>query len=317
MERTLVIGTRGSRLALWQAHTVQAGLAGPSRIHVIHTSGDRFTEASLGEQGGAGFFTREIEEDLAASRIDLAVHSLKDLPVQLPPGMAFGAILPREAVNDVLLVRPEALDPNRSFPVRPGLRVGTSAHRRRALLTRFRPDLVPIPLRGNVPTRVEKALRGDCDALILARAGLVRLGHDPRPLVAFDLDPACWLPAPGQAAVAVEIRAGDTEVFDRLAALRCDRTARAVTLERQLLKTSGGGCHSAFSAWASEGGDGVTLRVGMPARGGPFAIRAFHGDTLEAARTRAEAWVLDAASDGGDATDAPLCTPARPWTLSA
>lgn len=315
-ERILKIGTRGSALALVQARQVQGLLPGPSEIVVIRTSGDRFQDVSLQDQGGVGFFTREIEEALAAWSIDLAVHSLKDLPVTLPPDMVLGAVLPRVDPGDVLLVHPDAVDPERSLPVREGLRVGTSAHRRRAFLGRYRPDLEPVAMRGNVPTRVTKALRGDCEALVLARAGVSRLRQDIAPLVPFDLNPTRWVCAAGQAAVVVECRATDQEVRERLAPLHHEPTARCIDAERRLLQASGGGCHSAFSAWASLDGDGALLHLAMPGPEGAFHLGRVRAPTLEEAVRQAESWVRAGGTPPWSRQEEEgewLCRPARPW----
>jgi hydroxymethylbilane synthase len=313
--RTLIVGTRGSALALVQAEQVRERLPVPSDVLVIRTAGDRFQEVALSEGGGTGFFTREIEEALREGRIDLAVHSLKDLPVQTPPGLRIAAILAREATSDVLLVRPDALDESRSLPVREGARVGTSALRRRALLADFRPDLVAVPLRGNVPGRVQKVVRGECDAAVLARAGLSRLGHDPAPLRAFDLNPEVWPCSPGQAAVAVEIRDGDTEVESLLFALHHEQTARCVQAERQLLLASGGGCQSAFAAWAVEEPVSASVRVAMVAADGVFRRASFFADTLTSATSAALAWVLANAPTTTEAQGEAswTCRPAQPW----
>ncbi len=293
----LKIGTRGSTLALFQANQVKAALAVPAEINIIRTSGDRFQDAALHQQGGQGFFTREIEDALTEGRIDMAVHSLKDLPVELAPGLCLGAILSRESTSDILLVRPEAVDQSRPLALAAGVRVGTSAMRRRALLRCFRPDLRAVPMRGNVPTRIKKAILGHCDALILARAGLNRLRTNPAPLVLFELNPERWICAPGQGAVAVEARAHDSPVLEVLAPLDHAHTRACVTLERELLRTSGGGCHSAFAAMAVLSQDSSMVKAAMPTSNGSFAIRSFSAANVDELAKTARQWILQGAPE--------------------
>ncbi len=294
-QRTLKIGTRGSQLALAQARLVQRGMQGPGEIVVLRTSGDRFQDVPLDQAGGVGLFTKEIERALLDGRIDLAVHSLKDLPVQLPAGLVLGAVLRREAPSDLLLVREEALAPELPLPIAPGSSVGTSATRRRALLATLREDLRPVPMRGNVPTRIRKALEGECDALLLAQAGVARLGLDPAPLRAFSLNPQIWPCAPGQAAIAVELRADDEETAARLVPLDHPPSRACVQAERSLLQASGGGCHSAFAAWASQHEQGAALQLAMLASDGQFRLARAEAGSLEEAQTQALHWIATGA----------------------
>jgi len=310
----LIIGTRGSALALYQAHLVQQHLGQAGQIEVIRTSGDRFQDVALGDKGGVGFFTTEIEEALRAGRIDLAVHSLKDLPVALAEGMVLAAVLERAEPGDVLLVHPDAVTDS-AFPVREGARVGTGAMRRQALLCRYRPDLRPELIRGNVPTRVRKALSGGYDAIVLARAGLVRLGFDPHPLVCFDLNPAAWIGAAGQACIAVEARAGDQRVASRVRGLDHPPSRTCAAIERELLLASGGGCQSAFGAWAHLEPDGAHVHVAMPAADGALHLCHRVAPTLEQARAEAEEWIhADAPTDLPTEDAGWLCRPAHAWS---
>jgi len=290
-QEILIIGTRGSRLALAQANRVRGQLAGPSEIQVIRTSGDRFKETPLHEQEGVGFFTKEIESSLLEGKIDLAVHSLKDLPTLLAAGLTLAAVLKRDDPGDLLLLKPEALDESRAFPLKAGAGVGGSSLRRQALLQSLRDDLVPVPLRGNVPTRIEKTLRGDCDAIVIARAGMARLGLDVAPLLAYDLNPRLWICAPGQGAIAVEACERTGEVHGRLGALDHARTRSCVLAERALLISFGGGCHAPFGAWATAVEDGYQLFVGAPGTDGVFRVGGFMGAELSLVQQEAEAWI--------------------------
>ncbi len=309
--RTLILGTRGSRLALAQAHQVRDWLPQGAELNVIRTSGDRQLDVALHEQQGVGFFTKEIEHELLGERIDLAVHSLKDLPIRLPEGLTLAAIPPREVVADVLLVRPEAVDRDAPrLPLRPGATVATSALRRQSLLRSLRPDLVPVGIRGNVPTRIEKIVRGEADATLLAHAGLRRLGLDGAPLVCFELNPALWVPAPGQAALGLEVRAADTEAMAQVRVLDHLESRSAVDAERGLLLASGGGCHSAFAAWARPEPGGFVVTVAMPHGSGEFRRGRFASSSLDEAEAAARAWVLAGApNDAGWAQEGWDCRP--------
>ena len=267
MSRGLVVGTRGSRLALAQAGRVVDLLGGESagvRVEVVRTEGDRRLDVDLAATLDRGLFTKELEDALLDDRIDVAVHSLKDLPTSLAPGLSIAAVLPRDSPGDVLLVRPDAVATGGLLPLRAGAVVGTGAPRRAALLAHAGAGLARPPVfRGNVPTRVDKCRRGEVDAVVLARAGLERLELDPAPLVAHDLSPDLWLPAPGQAAIAVQARTGDAGTRERLAALSCPDTAREVAAERGLLELLEAGCHAALGALARVEAGRIRLRAGM------------------------------------------------------
>lgn len=279
--RVLKVGTRGSTLALWQAGWVRSLLDAKSEICVIRTSGDRLADVPLQGRSTMGFFTREIEAALVDGRVDLAVHSLKDLPVTQPDGLVLAAILERHEPSDVLLVRPEAHDPARALPVREGARCGAGSLRRSSALREIRPDLEPVLVRGNVPTRVRKTVGGEVDAIVLARAGLERLELDTSPLVAYEIDPERWIPAPGQGAVAVELRSTDASVRDLVARLDHGPTRACVELERRLLVHAGGGCHAPFAAWVRDAPGGVEARVGAPSRDGAWRTMLFCGTRQE------------------------------------
>ena len=252
------IGTRGSRLALWQAGTVRDRLAAahqlpPERfeIAVIKTSGDRIQDRALLEAGGKGLFTKEIEEALLSGAIDIAVHSAKDMQTFLPPGLAIGAYLKREDARDALITCDGvALD---ALP--PGARLGTASLRREALFRRARPDVRVELLRGNVPTRLRRVEAGEFDATLLAAAGLRRLGLQAHitaylPLTTFP--PAC-----GQGAVAVECRADDAPIREMLAPLDHRATALAVLCERAFLAVLDGSCRTPIAGYAEVDGAGL------------------------------------------------------------
>jgi hydroxymethylbilane synthase len=250
------IGTRGSRLALWQAEWVRDRLAEhalAAEIVVIKTRGDAEVDRPLHQLEGKGFFTKEIEDALLDGRIDVAVHSLKDLPTRLPAGLALAAVPRRAAAEDALVAR----GPVASLAALPaGARVGTSSLRRVAQVRHVRPDLELVPLRGNVPTRVRKVQQdGALDAALVAAAGLDRLGLAGA--IAARLDPLEMMPAPAQGALGLEIRAGDAAAAAALLPLEDATTARHAGAERALLAALGGGCQAPVAAWAgSWGGDG-------------------------------------------------------------
>jgi hydroxymethylbilane synthase len=241
----LRIGSRGSQLALWQANHIAAQLRGQNHqveIEIIHTTGDKIIDVPLAKVGAKGMFTKEIEDALAAGRIDLAVHSLKDLPTELSAEFEIAAIPPREDPRDAFCsVRYSSLQ---ELPQ--GARVGTSSLRREAQLKALRPDLMVHPLRGNVDTRLRKLEGGDYDAVILACAGLRRLGKAGAVRQVMDIEVMC--PAAGQGALAIEVRAGDSTARDALAFLD-EVAARAETdCERALLQKMGGGCQVPIGA---------------------------------------------------------------------
>jgi hydroxymethylbilane synthase len=312
--RILKVGTRGSRLAREQTRRLCQVLDEPFETVIVKTSGDRHGDVPLGEQQGIGFFTKEIENELLSGQIDLAVHSLKDLPTTLASGLVLGALLERDEAGDVLLVQPDAHAPDRVLPLRPGSRVGASAMRRQALLASLASDLVPVPIRGNVPTRVDKARRGDYDAVILSRAGLARLKLDVAPLLAFDLNPEHWICAPGQGVIAVEARADDQHVLQSLTAADDQMTRDCTGAERSLLVTFGGGCHAPFGAWARPQSGGFQLRVAAPGKDGRCRLALFEAVDLKSARQQADEWILAGRPMRENKEECRwLCRPARPW----
>lgn len=243
----IVIGSRGSSLALWQANWVKERLilAGHEvEIRIIKTSGDKLQNASLAASGTKGLFIKEIEEALLSERVDLAVHSMKDLPTDQPEGLSVGAVPERENPHDVLVSKDgQSL---RELPA--GARIGTGSLRRQSQLLALRSDLKVIALRGNVDTRLRKLDRGDCEALVLAGAGLKRLGFASRITSWFAEDEIC--PAVAQGALAIEIRTSNSEVRQAVASLDHPSTHQAVRAERAMLRALGGGCQLPIAAYA-------------------------------------------------------------------
>jgi hydroxymethylbilane synthase len=263
----LRIGSRGSKLALWQAEWVArelARLGQSARIEIIRTTGDKMTDVALAQVGAKGLFTREIEEALLAGRIDLAVHSLKDLPTALPEGLTLAAVLQREDARDAVVGR-------RLCDLEPGARVGTSSLRRAAQLRRLRPDLLIEPVRGNVDTRLRRLAEGRYDAIVLALAGLRRLGWEER--IAEILPLETMLPAVGQGALAIETREGDEVVRAACRPLEDPDTRRAVMAERALLAGLGGGCQVPIAAHAELSDGALRLRAVVISPDGAQAVR--------------------------------------------
>ena len=247
----LTIGSRGSQLALWQAHWIQARLeklGQESRIEIIKTTGDKITDVALSQVGSKGLFTKEIEEALLAGAIDVAVHSLKDMPTDLPAGLTLAAIPEREDPRDALIGR--ALE---DLPE--GSRVGTGSLRRAAQLRALRPDLQMEDIRGNVDTRLRKLDEGHYDAIVLAAAGLRRLGWEHRITELFN--PGIMCPAVGQGALAVETRDDDGAAFQIAKRLEHAESRARITAERAVLAALGGGCQAPMGAHAYI--DGETL----------------------------------------------------------
>lgn len=245
--KPLRIGTRGSALALWQARSIAQQLRASSgaepELIIIKTSGDKFQQVSFNQIGTKGVFIKELEDALLEERIDLAVHSMKDVPTELPAGLTIAAIGKREDVRDALLSA--AGTTLASLPQ--GARVGTSSLRRRSQLLHARRDLRLLDLRGNVDTRIEKLKRGDYDAIVLAKAGLDRLGLAGN--ISEVLPPEVSLPAAGQGAIGIEARAADGATMRALAILEHAETRSAVTAERSALAGLGGGCQVPIGAW--------------------------------------------------------------------
>lgn len=302
------ISTRQSKLALWQAEYVSANLEAPTVLHRVVSKGDRIQDVALQGKSDQGFFTKEIEQALLDGDADIAVHSLKDLPTTLAPGLALAAVPERETVEDVLLVHPDWVDEARPMRVREGGIIGATSLRRRALLHHFSPDLEPALLRGNVPTRLERLRNGDFAAILLARAGLRRLEAKVDGFVAYALDPEAWLPAPGQAALGIESLTGSAAGKTAARCLNHEPTHRAVTLERLLMARFEAGCHAPFAAWAVIGeGDEFTVRIGCATDEGTWAAAMVKGGEKQAGEDAFAA--LEAAKNAP--VDPPQASPCR------
>ena len=269
MTGPLKLGTRGSSLALWQAEWVKAALARAgvaAELVIIKTRGDAEVDRPLHELEGKGFFTKEIEEALRDGRIDVAVHSLQDLPTRLPAGLVLAAVPTRADPAEALVTRDAGVTSIADLAA--GAKVGTSSVRRVAQIRYLRADLDIVPLRGNVPTRVQKVKEGrdGLDAALLAGAGLERLALAGQ--IAARLDPLDVMPAPGQGALGLEVRADDRNARGALAPLEDAKSARHVTAERSLLAALEGGCQAPVAAWVGmrDAGSGMRLfgRVTAP-----------------------------------------------------
>jgi hydroxymethylbilane synthase len=257
-DHTVKIATRGSALALWQANHVAAEIKRHSpdcetELVIVKTTGDQDQTSRLESFGGVGVFTREVQKAVMDGRANLAVHSLKDLPTQLEPGMTLGAIPPRAPRADVLAIAKGA-EPIQSLDdLPPNARVATGSPRRRAQLLHVRPDIELLEVRGNVGTRLQKMDDGLCDAMLLAEAGLTRLGLNER--ISLVLDPASFLPAVGQGALGIECREDDTATLTYLKPLGDERTVAETTAERTVLSELRAGCHAPLGVWARFNGD--------------------------------------------------------------
>ena len=285
----LRLGTRGSQLALWQANTVAARIAAaggpPCRIVVIKTSGDRLQEAPLSEVGGKRLFVKEIEDALLRGDVDLAVHSSKDMPAVLPPGLTIAAVLPREEPLDAVVLPATANGDVGSHQLSAmtvdGLvavlgqspSIGTGSVRRIAQLSRLFPGARFTPIRGNLDTRLRKLDEGAHDALVLAAAGLRRLGFANR--ISLALPAAACVPAPGQGIVAVEIRDDDARVREAVARIDDPAAGAALVAERALVEALGGGCQTPIGALATPiDGDQMEMVAAVVALDGSKAVRA-------------------------------------------
>lgn len=283
MNKEIVVGTRESRLALWQARWVTEQLQSRHpetgfRLRGMKTHGDNILDVALAKIGDKGLFTKELELALLKGEIDLAVHSMKDLPTELPPGLAIGAICRREYPGDVLISR-QGL---KLAALPAGARIGTSSLRRTAQLLRFRPDLQMITMRGNLTTRLRKLTELNLEALVLAYAGVYRLGLADRITERIPFD-VC-LPAVGQGAIGVEIRSGDEQIQSLVDSLNDNETQAAVTAERALMKELEGGCQVPVGALGRVDGAVLTLEGIVAGLDGRRALRdTISGPVVQAA----------------------------------
>ncbi|MEQ1496213.1 MAG: hydroxymethylbilane synthase [Novosphingobium sp.] len=280
LHRPLKLGTRASPLAMAQAHETANRLraAHPGleiELVPVTASGDKVLDRPLAEIGGKALWTKELDAWLIDGSIDLAVHSMKDVETIRPAAISIAAILPREDVRDVLLGAASLAD------LPPGARIGTSAPRRAAQALHLRPDCRVVGIRGNVQTRLAKLQAGEADATLLAMAGLNRLGMAD---LGSPLDPSCWLPAPGQGAIAIECRTVDAEVRGILDTIDHQPSRAAVMAERALLAALGGNCHSPIAVLTNLAGDDLTLRAALLSPDGAERVEAvatFHSSDLD------------------------------------
>ena len=254
MRNPLIIGTRGSDLALWQANHVQSILASKgieTTIHIIKTTGDQIQNLSFDKIEGKGFFTKEIEEALLNNTVDIAVHSHKDLETEQPFGLTIAAVSERADPAEMLLINPNAFDQNEKFSLKKNAIVGTSSSRRKAQMLHYRADVQLSDIRGNVPTRVQKLRDGNFDAILLAKAGLDRLKLNLSGLVALPLDPEEFIPAPAQGVLAIQCRSTDADVIEILGKINNEAVKNLITIERTVLNKLQGGCQLPLGVYAT------------------------------------------------------------------
>lgn len=297
--KRLIIGTRGSALARWQAEHVAAEIRQRHPrtevlLEIIVTSGDRFSAGPVSEVGGKAVWVKEIEEALFAGAVDLAVHSLKDVPSSLPEGLKLGAFLPRADARDAWLAPSGAT----LETLAAGARVGTSSMRRTCQLMARRPDLQVELLRGNVDTRLRKVSEGVVDAAVLACAGLDRLGYGDR--ITHRFEPEVMLPAIGQGAMAIEIRRNDVDVAALVTQLDHHHTRCAVLAERSLMAALGGSCRTPVGGYATVEGHTLTLRALVGRPDGTEIIQVQHAGTLADAVSLGQRAAKDLLSQGAD-----------------
>lgn len=267
----LIIGSRGSDLALVQANliasTIETSADCQVDIKIIKTQGDRIDHLSFDKMEGKGFFTKELEQALLDGSINLAVHSLKDLPTSQPDGLVLGAVGFRVDRRELLLIRKDSLAGDNLIPVKPGGTVGTSSARRRALIAHHNPELTIKDLRGNVPTRIRKLREAQYDAIIIAAAGVDRLGLDLSDLECRPLNPETFPPAPAQGVLGLQIRSGDETTAEIVTALN-DRTAENETaLERGLLARFDAGCSLPLAVYSEVRSDSYRLVAALGGAG--------------------------------------------------
>lgn len=307
MSNIIRIASRGSALALWQSNHVKSLLERLNsnitvEIVIVKTTGDQMLTSSLSLIGGKGVFTKELEECLLANDADIAVHSLKDLPTSLPQGLRISAILKRASVEDVFLSNEKEMTLE-SLPL--GATVATGSLRRKAQLLALRPDLTIADIRGNVPTRIEKLRKSTWSGMLLASAGIERLGLQDA--INEKLPTSTILPAPGQGAIAIESRLDDQRVIDICSQLNDSDTANAVTAEREVLRMLGGGCQVPLGTFARFTNGVLELDSCISTVDGKKIIRAYerstHNETATSLGARVASMLIE---QGGDAIIASL-----------
>ena len=251
----MIIGTRGSKLALWQAHFVQDKLTElgiDSELKIIKTQGDKIQHLGFDKLEGKGFFTKEIEDHLLAGDIDIAVHSLKDMPTEQPEGLTLAALSYRADVRDLIIIHKDKAVPGQTFQLADGATIGTSSNRRKAQLKELHPGIVPVDIRGNVPTRLEKARSGELDAVMLAAAGLERLEIDLSDMVVVSPSPREFVPAPGQGVMAIQTRKDAMDIRKQLIPLHNVTVGECTNVERTVLNMMEGGCSMPLGVYCEQ-----------------------------------------------------------------
>lgn len=251
----VIIGSRGSDLALWQAHFVKSELErlGCSvELNIIKTKGDKIQNLSFDKLEGKGFFTKEIEDALLSKEIDLAVHSHKDLETNPPEGLIISSVSDRANPADILLINKNSIDNSQKWGLKKGAIVGTSSARRKSQMLKYRSDVVINDLRGNVPTRINKLRQGDYNAILLAKAGVDRLETDLSEFVEIVLNPAEFVPAPAQGVLGLQIRESDQELNDILQKMNFPDVQKRINLERNVLNLLDGGCQLPLGVYCNE-----------------------------------------------------------------
>jgi len=252
IDRVLIIGTRGSELALWQANYVKSKLADmgiKAELKIIKTQGDIVQHLRLDKLEGKGFFTKELEEELLTGSVDIAVHSHKDLPTVQPPGLMIAAVTAREDPSELLIIHKDCVDPKKRLSLKHNATVGTSSNRRKAQLLALRPDLEFDDLRGNVLTRIEKLRDENYDAIMLAKAGITRVGLDLNDFHVEELPPVEIIPAPAQGVLAIQIKESDKELYDLLQSINDRGVAETIAVEREVLARFDAGCHAPLGCY--------------------------------------------------------------------
>ncbi len=264
MNRPLIIATRGSDLALWQANHVKSlleeiGLS--CSLSIIKTKGDEIQHLNLDKLEGKGFFTKEIEDAVLNNEADIAVHSHKDLPTEAHPDLVIAAVSDREDPSELLIIRKEAVDLKQKFSLKKNAVVGTSSARRKSQMLSFRKDVELKDLRGNVPSRIQKLRDKNYDAILIASAGVERLELDVSDFHVEKLDPKEFIPAPAQGVLAIQIRKKDSDLFEKLQAIHNKEVAQLISIERTVLNLFHGGCHAPVGAYAEFDDDQEIFKV--------------------------------------------------------
>jgi hydroxymethylbilane synthase len=283
--KKLIIGTRGSDLALWQANYTKDRLAVigvESELKIIKTQGDKILNLRLDKLEGKGFFTKELEEELLAGTIDIAVHSHKDLPTVHPAGLTIAAVSEREDPSELLLILKDCVDVTQKLSLKTGAQVGTSSNRRKAQLLALRTDLNIEDLRGNINTRIQKLRDENYDAILLAKAGVARLNLDLSEFHQEVIEPTELVPAPAQGVLAIQIRENDLELFNLLQNINDADVAAQIAVERKVLNLFEGGCHMPLGCYCKKEGDKYEVWTSKALTGDDFPNRLFmRVDSLE------------------------------------